>query len=407
MQTTSRLHPNIHKLVISEALSKLGDNFTEVALALFVLSVTRNNVAALGVVLAMVYVPRVALGWAVVGFIDRLPKRAVLLGSNLGRALLVASIPFVSRYSWAVAAVFLMYTFSMVYQPVLRAIQPQIAGTAEMNAKGNARQETYMALADIGGYVAAGGVLFIWGIKPAFLVDAATFIGAGFLVGGIRAGHDVWGQVASNERGFWQQLSEGVGYLKTEITVRHLVFLSGLVALGVGTLNTLLAPLSHGLWHVSSKHYVWLLLALALGSLVSGILIERRELLQKYSVSVLLGIGFFLTALGFGLLVFVHSWEVGAVCLALVGFGNSFYGSALMMWVQQAVPLEFRGRALAVRGSLMGVGGALGAMFGGVVAQDVGLPATIGLTSAVWLLATLWSLTARSLKTPRSSEQTA
>lgn len=407
MQTTTRLHPNIHKLVISEALSKLGDNFTEVALALFVLSITHENPAALGVVLAMAYVPRVALGWVVTGVIDRLPKRRMLFLANIGRALLVASIPVVHNYAWSVVAMFFMYTLAMIYQPILRSVQPQIAGTPEMNAKSNARQEIYYAVADMGGYLAAAGVLFIWGITPAFYVDAATFLGSGLLVAAIHVNPQIWLTGSSRGEGFWDQIREGLAYVGMDSVVRTLVLLTGVVALGVGALNTLLAPLSRSLWHVNSKHYVWLVLALALGSFVSGVLIERRELLQKYSVSVLLGIGFFLTALGFGLLVIVPSWEVGTLCLALVGFGNSFYGSALMMWVQQAVPLEIRGRALAVRGSVMGIGGALGAIFSGMLARAIGFPAAIGITVLVWLLATLWSLTARSLRITRSSEQTA
>ncbi|NMP20995.1 MFS transporter [Sulfobacillus harzensis] len=407
MDPTRRLNPNVHKLVLSEALSKLGDNFTEVALALFILSLTRNNVAALGLVLAMAYVPRVVLGWAVAGVIDRLPKRSVLLIANGVRALLVVSIPVIAHYTWAVVAVFFMYTFAMLYQPVIRAIQPQIAETPEMNMKSQARQETYFALADIGGYLAAAGVLFVWGLTPAFFLDAATFVGAGLLVAAIRAPGTVWQAGELGDGGFWGQLGEGIGYLRQTATVRNLVLMTGLVALGVGALNTLLAPLSRILWHVSSKHYVWLLLALALGSLISGILIERLGLLEKYPARLLLALGFLLSAIGFGLVGLVSDWRAGALCLALVGFGNSFYSSALLLWVQTAVPDLFRGRTLAVRGALMGIGGALGAGLGGLLANSLGLQPAVLLTAAVWIAATVWSAASRSFRQGAPRKQTA
>lgn len=390
------LHPNIHKLVISQALSKLGDNFTEVALALFVLGIT-HSVADLGIVLAMTYLPSIVLGWAVAGVIDRFNKRRALIVSDVARALLVASIPVVRDYDWTVAAVFMMYSFAMVYRPMIRAVQPQIAGGPAINARSGARQQTYYSMADVGAYLAAAGVLFLWGVAPAFWIDAATYAAAAALVAAINVPKSLWKPTVSGAGRFWEQLSEGYRYLRSHPLVAQLTLVSASVTIGVGALNTFTAPLSKSFWHVSSHHYVWLMLAMALGGLVSGWILEKYALMERLAPRPIIATGLVLTGLGYGLTLAAPSWWVGMVCLFVVGLGNGVYGTAIMVWVQQATPEGVRARVLSIRGIGLGVGGALGAWLGGQLAQSAGLPTAVVAASVLWVVVAFWMFSSRAL----------
>jgi predicted MFS family arabinose efflux permease len=401
------LHPAIHKLVISQALSKLGDNFTEVALALFVLALTHRNVADLGVVLAMTYAPGIILGWVVAGVIERLDRRRTIFVADVARGLLVASIPFVHNYVWTLGAVFVMYSFSAVYRPLVRAVQPQIAGDAETNAKSGARQQSYYAVADIGAYLAAAGVLFLWGVAPAFWIDAATYFGAAFLIVGIRVTPDVWAPAAARGVRFWAQLAGGYRYLREQALILQLTAIAAVVSMATAALNTFTAPLSHRLWHVSSDHYVWLLLAIACGTLLSGTVVERYGLISRWSLRYPLACGFLLVGGGYALVLGAGTWWEGAMCLVLVGVGNGLFGTALMFWVQQATPAEVRARVLAIRATGLGMGGALGAWLGGWLAQTRGLPAAIAVVSAIWLVLVIWLLAARTLAATRVEDNVA
>ena len=407
-QSTRTLHPNIHKLVISQALSKLGDNFTEVALALFVLAITRRNVTDLGIVLAMAYLPSILLGWAVAGVIDRFNKRKALLISDVVRAVLVASIPVVHNYAWTVAAVFMMYCFAMVYRPIVRAVQPQIAGSAEINAQSGARQQTYYSIADMAAYLAAAGVLFLWGVTPAFWVDAATYVGAALFLLGIRMPREFWLPTASGASRFWAQVSEGYRYLKNASRVAQLTLLSVAVALATASINTLLAPLSQAVWHVSSHHYVWLLMAIAVGGFLSGAAVERFGLVARFTARPLIALGFALTASGFGLALIAGVWWLGALCLVLAGVGNALFGTAIMFWVQQSTPAEVRVRVLSIRSVGMGLGGALGAWLGGLLGQVGGISHAVLLVAGLWMVLAIWTLAASALRgstTPRTAAQ--
>lgn len=368
------------------------------ALALFVLALTKNNVAALGVVLAMAYVPRVILGWAVAGIIDRLPRRQALLASDVLRAGLVLSIPWVHAYAWTVAAVFAIYCLSMIYQPLIRAIQPEIAGSNEINQKSAARQHSYYAIADLGAYVTAAGVLAFWGIPSAFIVDAATYVGAAFLLQSLNVAPELWQPRSSRHTRFWDDLKEGYRYLDTVPSVRMVMVLSAVVALGVAALNTLMAPLSRTLWHVSSAHYVWLLLSIATGSLVSGLAIERLQAMEHWSLHYLLATGFLLTAAGFGLVLVIPVWWGAAGSLVLAGAGNALYGTALIAWLQQRIPLRMRARVLSIRGIGMGLGGAIGASAIGWIARWQGVGVGVALVTALWCFVGIWSAVSRDLR---------
>jgi MFS family permease len=393
-----QLHPNIHRLILSQAVSKLGDNFTEVALALFVLALTHQDVAALGLVLAMVYVPNVALGWLVTGMIDRVDKRTVLVAADLIRAALVASIPLIHTYSWTVVAVFLMYTCSAAYRPSLRGVQPQVAGSPAILRRSGARQQAYYSMADIGSYLAAAAVIFLWGLTPAFWIDAATYLGASILVLAIRVPAEVWRPHHAAAARFSRQLAEGYQYVRDHAIVAQLTIISAAATFGVGALNTFTAPLSQSVWHVSSHHYVWLVLAMAIGGLVSGGVLEKYALMDRWGFRTLIGLGFALTGIGYGLTVAMPTWWAGWGLFLAVGFGNGLFGTAVVTWVQQVAPDHIRARVLSVRGVGLGAGGALGAWLGGLMAVHLGLAGAIVVVGCFWIALTAWVWTAPALR---------
>ena len=399
MTPATRLPSAIHRVMVAQALSKLGDNFTEVALAIFILHLT-HNVASLGLVLAMAFLPRFLLGPVLIGVVDRLPKRAVLLASDGSRALLVVSLPFVHDYLYTVVIVFLLYALAMVYQPVLGGIQPQIAGDGAVLQRAMARRETYFGLGDITAYAVAGGLIVAAGTTPAFLINGATFLASGLLIATLRVPATVWTITAIRER-FGVQVQQAMTFIREHRVVLFLVVLSGNIA--VGSINTVLAPLSPDLWHVSTAHYAWLVLAIAVGLLVGGLVAERWAIAPVHGIA--LGLG--LTGLGLVGTLVSPTWVVGLAPLAVSGFGNAFFGSSLAYLTQQSTPATVRTRVLTLRSTLMGAGGALGAYGSGWVAHGVSLPVAVLAVGALWVALALATVMTPTLRVPTLSAPSA
>ena len=379
MVQSRRLPSAIHRVMIAQALSKLGDNFTEVALAVFVLRLT-HNVASLGLVLAMAFLPRLLLGPVLIGVIDHVPKRFMLVFSDIIRALLVMSIPVIHHYSYTIVAVFLLYAFAMVYQPILGGIQPQIAGDGDILQKAMARRETYYGVGDMTAYLAAGGLILVAGTTPAFLINGLTFLASGLLIATLRVSPHIWAITAIRER-FGVQVRQAVAFIRGHRAVLFLVVLSGLLNIAVGSINTVLTPLSPDLWHVSTAHYAWLVLAMAVGLMIGGAVSERWTLAPVRGIA----FGLALTVLGIAGTLLAPAWYWGLAPLAVSGFGNAFFGSSLAYLTQQATPATVRTRVLTLRSTVMGAGGALGAYGSGWIAHRVSVPVAVLAVSALWI----------------------
>src|SRR5437667_11705333 len=101
-----RRNQPFRRLWYGQVVSQLGDWFDSIALYTLLLRLTGSG-QAVGALLVAQFLPSAIVGlWAGV-IIDRLPRRLVMIASDLGRALLVLLFLLVhdSRQIWTVYAV--------------------------------------------------------------------------------------------------------------------------------------------------------------------------------------------------------------------------------------------------------------------------------------------------------------
>jgi MFS family permease len=172
-------------LFIGQAVSLLGDGMVGVALAFAVLEET-GSASDLGVVLAARTVPLVA--FLLVGGVwaDRLPRRALMVTTDLLRfaahgamaALLIAGSPGV----WTLAALAAIAgAASAFFNPAISGIMPAVVSTERLQ-QANALRGLTEGVGRIAGPALAG--VLVVGVGPgwALAVDAATFaVSAAFL----------------------------------------------------------------------------------------------------------------------------------------------------------------------------------------------------------------------------------
>ncbi len=374
--------------MLSQSLSRLGDNFTEVALAVSVLLWSHHNPAALGIVMAMTYAPRLTLGWVALGFIDRWHKRILLLVGDWGRALLVLSIAVFHNLSWTMAAIFFMYSLSMVYQPTVRAIQPQLAGSAEANRVSVTRQSQWMQAASIIAYVSSGVIILRFGSVVGFVIDSFTYLGASVLVLSISPRLDVWRPLTAAGANYLQQVGEGLTYIRHHRLPIGLILTSFGGMIAVAASQVLLAPAVHTLWHLPTAIYAWMLLAVAVGAAIGSRLLETHG--QKFELRKILVAGFVLTAIAVVGLAALPGilWALLGTGL-VIGAGNSAFATSIIVWLQQALPMNIRGRVMTVRVITMGLGGLTGSLGAGFVARHTSISLGFVALAGILLLSSL------------------
>jgi MFS family permease len=172
-------------LFLGQAVSLLGDGMIGVALAFAVLEET-GSATDLGIVLAARTVPLVA--FLLVGGVwaDRLPRRALMVTTDLIRfaahglmaALLIAGDPGI----WALATLAAIAgAASAFFNPAISGIMPAVVSTERLQ-QANALRGLTEAVGRIAGPALAGVLVVAVGPGWALAVDAATFaISAAFL----------------------------------------------------------------------------------------------------------------------------------------------------------------------------------------------------------------------------------
>ena len=135
--------------------------------------------------------PGALVAWWAGAWIDRRSRRAVMIGADWARALLIASIPAAALWGTVslaqlglVAALACMAT--VLFEIADHAYLPLVVPAGRL-VEANSRIETVDALAEISG-PALGGVLVQWLTAPfALAIDAASFVMSALLIGRVRA----------------------------------------------------------------------------------------------------------------------------------------------------------------------------------------------------------------------------
>ena len=174
-------------LWFSEVLSVAGDRLALVALTLLVFQQTRSPLLT-AVVYASGYVPWVIGGLFLADVADRRPRRSVMVFCDVVRTVLVAAmaVPHVPIGA-LVALLFATTMFAPPFESARAAVTPDILH-GERYALGTAVfQSTFLAGQTVGAVGGGFAVAFI-GVRPAFVLDAATFVLSGLFIGlGTRA----------------------------------------------------------------------------------------------------------------------------------------------------------------------------------------------------------------------------
>jgi MFS family permease len=183
-------HADFLKLWSAETISQFGSQISQLALpliAVITLHVSAFKVAALGTI---EFLPFLLFTLPTGVWVDRLPRKPILVAGDALRAALLVSIPLAHAFDaltiWQLYVVGFFTGICTVFFDV--AYQSYLPSLVERDrlVEGNSRLEVSRSAAQIGGPGFAG-VLIGWiGAAVAVLVDAASFVGSALFLFAIR-----------------------------------------------------------------------------------------------------------------------------------------------------------------------------------------------------------------------------
>ncbi len=399
-------------LWLGQVISHLGDSLFQVGIFFLTLEITGSKSWS-GLLIALNYLPALALGPFAGAFVDRHDRRRVMLAAEAVRGLAVGVIPLLyglGRLSPAPlgVAMFVLATGTALFNPALKALVPELVPPAQLTTAAAVFQVSEFAALVVGPALAALVIIPAMGTVHLFTLDAATFLVSFLCVLALapiarRAAHGAVqsalpptpsGRVRTKAPpGVWNEVRWGVREVLATPVLRMVLILvaaDNLVLTGLAQIATpLLVKETLGLGNqayagVQTFFYLGLLVCSGAFWLVAG---RTRKGLAILLGIVLDGLTFiplaFCRTLGqMQLAMFVHALAVPLIIIPRT------------VLVQQLVPGPLHGRIFALLNATVFGMTAISVGLTGLLAERVplsalflvlgGLGAVIGLTGFFW-----------------------
>ena len=378
-------HADFRKLWAGQTISLVGSQVTTLALpvaAALTLRATAFQMGLLGVAGAL---PTLLFGLLAGVWVDRFRRLPLLIGADIGRAVLLGSIPvaaFVGLLSMGQLYVvaFLAGVLTLLFNIANMSLLPSLVEREQL-VEGNSKLELSRSGAVIVGPGIAG-LLIQWITAPfAIVVDALSFLGSAAFLARIRVPEAVPNKKSLS---LWSDLKVGV-----QTIVQHPILRSFI---------TSLAAFNFFSYMIRALYVLYVIRALGISPAVLGLIYAVG------SVGFLIG-AYFASAVAqrFGtgptiiwgagvsnaayLLIVVASGSVLSIALVLIAaqFIVSF-ASAITAINQQSMrqaitPSEIQGRVHGATFFLASGLGTIGALIAGILGQNIGLHSTLVIAS--------------------------
>ncbi|MGY1687275.1 MFS transporter [Geodermatophilus sp. SYSU D00867] len=371
-------------------LSTIGDELARVALTVLVYQRTDSPLLS-AFTFALGFLPW-ALGGPVLATVaDRFPRHRVLITSDVVRAVLVAGMAVPGTpLPLLLVLLFLVALCAPPFESARSALMADVL-EGERYAVATSLTNVSLQVAQVVGFLAAGGLVTVLDPSVVLLVNAATFaVSAVWLTLGLQRRPAPTEELAAPSS-VWREAGEGLRLIGGSPRLVAIIALLWVGTLFANAAEGIAAPLTDELGERAVQVGV-LLAANPLGVTVGGLVVARflgtarsdrlMPVLVGLSLAPVLLAGLVAVTAGPGRGAFAV--VVGLMFVA--GLGASWTIPLNVAFVQ-AVPPAYRGRAFGVAVSgLYGIQG-VGALAAGLAAEGLSPSAVVALTGGIGLVA--------------------
>ncbi|MQY04577.1 MFS transporter [Actinomadura macrotermitis] len=366
-------------LWLAQALSFVGDQLAQIALAVLVYSHTGSALLT-ALTYALTYLPPIVGGPVLSGLADLFPRRTVMVVCDIVRALLVAAMALRALPFWSLCVmIFFTVLLGAPFSAARAAILPDVLDGDRYVAGAAINNITHQATQMLG-FVVGGAIVTLVGEYEALALDAVTFgASALILVAGVRA-RPAPRRPGRDAPGLWRGTRDGARLVFGDPVLRSLVAFAWLCAFYVIP-EGLAAPYAASFG--GSAVTVGLLMSAMPTGMVLGAFLFSRFVRPSNRIRAM----GWMAMLACAPLIVAGThpplWAVLALW-ALSGVGSAYQLAANAAFVA-AVPPAGRGQAFGLAQSGILAGQGLGILAAGAVAQLLGPETAVALAGALGL----------------------
>lgn len=375
-----------------ETVSLLGSQVTLLALPLTAVLTLHASPFQMGLLAVAGSVPTFLFSLPAGAWVDRQRRRPVLAAANVGRALVLLTIPIaawrrVLTLPHLAVAAFLAGTLTIIFQVAYQSYLPALMSRDDL-VRANGRLEASASLAQLTGPSLAGGLIQLVTAPIAILADALSFTAAALFLRSIRATEAP--PAGRSRRSLRVEVGEGLRTVLGHETLRALAAAAGIFNLFDSVLLAVYVLYMTRTLGIAAGA-VGLVFALgAVGGLAGSFTVQRITLRLGLRRTLQTGVG--LAALAELGIALVHGSPVavfGTLALLEMGveLGATLFGINALSLRQAIVPPDLQGRVNATISFISGGLAPLGFILGGILGESVGLRDTVLVAGGGTLLA--------------------
>lgn len=372
-----------------QVVSNMGTWMQRTAQDWLVFTLSGNDPVALGVAVALQFLPTLLLSlWAGV-LADRVDKRKLLFTIQAGTLVQAAVLGGLALSGavelWHVYLLcFVLGTLSALEVPTRQSFVAEIVGKDQV-ANAVALNSSIFNMARIVGPAIAGMAIVAVGEGWLFIGNAVSTLAVLAGIAAMRPGELYREDAVTRAKG---QLREGLRYVRGRADLMAIMLLMLFVSTFGITFFTSLAVVAGNVFGTDADGYGMLSTLLAVGTFTGALLSARRGSRRKPSMRLLLGAAMALGLLEFAT-AFMPTYLAFGLALMPLGLATITFLNTANTLVQTSVTPQMRGRVMGLYVLMVMGGNPVGGLLTGWMAETFGGRSPFYIGGAVAMLATV------------------
>lgn len=354
----------------AQIISLIGTWTQNVGQAWLVLQLT-NSPFLLGLVSALQFLPMLLFSLHAGVWIDRLPKRRILLMTQTTLMILAFALTILVaggqlRYWMLLVMASILGIANTVDVPARQAFIIELVGREHLT-NAIALNSAIFNAARLVGPAVAGTIMGLWGATWCFLINGLSFVGVILVLALLPSIPRGDKRLVSAERPVWPEIIEGLHYIRQTPVIFVTMLTVAVLSTIAMNFNVLVPVMAKMDFHQEVQGYGFLMSAMGFGALIGALTVvwfsgqgPQKVLLGAGTV----GLGVFSILLGGQ-----NTYGGAALMLVLMGWSMLVFAASANSLIQMTVDNRLRGRVMSVYSLVFGGMAPVGSLYAGTLSH--------------------------------------
>lgn len=381
----------------AQVISQIGDGITKVALLWFVYQIT-GSALKMTIIGVLQTIPPLVLCPLIGVYLDRLPKKFIMIFLDISRGILIALIPFLHTFNvLTLEVLYVLVLFIAVlsagFGPALTSVVPLLVKKSDL-MPANAMIQCTTNVGVLLGPAMGGSFIAFFGVQNVLYLDAATFLCSALCLVLLRVPQtQERGEYAATKNTVKQDLREGFQFvLGQQKIILEVIFMTMLFTLGASTFVYALPVFVENMSGIGPTWLGWLWSAMGAGMLLTSIILTGVKQMNAHArlrfIAGSMGIG----GMAVYGLMFMPSPFTAAFLVGLVGGSTAMFNPLMWSLIQEATPDVLMGRVFSFVNTSAMASASAGMIAFGWMTDVIGASVSIGFVGLIFFITAAVSL---------------